>query len=69
MNNSPHSLHCCVCGDLIIFEKAQTFMMEAFINTLHAHEVCLNKVTSISDWTELPKGPLKQAFEKLPDPE
>lgn len=63
--NSP--LYCCICGDLNVFQKPQGFIMDAFTNTLYAHKDCFDKAKNITHWTELPNGPLKDAYEKLPE--
>jgi hypothetical protein len=67
--NQPHTtnpFYCVICGDLIVFENPKEFTMEAFNNYLYGHDSCLNKVSKMNSWEDLPEGPLKKAYRKLP---
>lgn len=57
---------CDVCGKYIFFDKSiNPFNIKGIKNTLICHDACKEKVLFAmkSNWTALPVGPLRTAFE------
>jgi hypothetical protein len=60
---------CDVCGHFILpidpEERVNTFSVKYIEKDLHCHNACKEKVLAAGkDWTLLPEGPLRKAFEE-----
>lgn len=60
---------CDVCGNYILGllpdEMIHPFSVQGIDQTLHSCNKCKDIITGVGkDWTKLPEGPLRKAFEK-----
>ena len=58
-------VRCDVCGQFILLDKYQEFGVKGIAGTLHCHASTCKKDLQAADgdWTKLPAGPLREAFE------
>lgn len=57
--------HCDICGGVIFLDKSiNPFRVVGIGQDLHCHDSCKEVLLSVGkDWTLLPNGPLRAAFE------
>jgi len=68
---TQHGPKCDVCGGYILFDKSiNPFSLSGADRELHCHDACKRKVLAAmaaKDWTLLPDGPLRRAYQEPPE--
>lgn len=73
MSIGPGGLYCDICGDYFLKEvllgsTVQCFRCDGIDRELHCHDRCREAAEAAGkDWTKLPAGPLRNAFQRAAD--